>query len=68
MNQNEENHFKIIFQKIDELKSDDANILIISQDVAHELESNSDTLAELSMLAKAKEDANRYQKKFSTGS
>ena len=68
MNKNEENRFQIIFQKIDEIKSGDNDILIVSQEVAHEPETNFDTLAELSSLVKAKEEANQSQKEFFTGS
>ena len=68
MNKNEENRFQIIFQKIDEIKSDDTDILVVSQEVAHELETNFDTLAELSSFVKAKEEANQNQKELFTGS
>ena len=62
------NKFKIIFQKIDEMKSDKDNILVASQEVSNELEENSDLydeLEELKALADAKKEWE--QKDFFTG-
>ena len=58
MSQKKGKNFEIIFKKLDEIKSNDYNdIIVFSKEVSEELKENSDILEELESLAKAKKEA-----------
>lgn len=66
MSQSEEKNFKIVFQKVEQLSHEGDEILIISQEVAQELETNDETLKELSLLAKTKQEADQSYNEINT--
>ncbi len=65
MTQIENDKFKIIFQKLNEVQSSGDDIINASQEVSDELEANSGILEELRMLAESKEEADHRE--FYTG-